>query len=84
MRGGAMAEIDVIVSVEEDRLNDFSKIVKAMRGAGLKVEEEMAAVGVVAGSVESRALPKLWQVDGVAQVEQSRSYDLAPPHNDVQ
>ena len=84
IRGGAMAEIDVIVSVEEDRLNDFSKIVKAMRGAGLKVEEEMAAVGVVAGSVESRALPKLRQVDGVAQVEQSRSYDLAPPHNDVQ
>jgi hypothetical protein len=79
-----MAEIDVIVSVDEGRLNDFSKIVKAMRSAGLKVDEEMAAVGVVAGSVESKALPKLRQVDGVVQVEQSRSYNLAPPHSDVQ
>jgi hypothetical protein len=79
-----MAQIEVIVSVEEGRLDDFSKIVKAMRGAGLRVEEEMAAVGVVAGSVESKALPKLRRVDGVAQVEQSRSYDLAPPHSDVQ
>jgi hypothetical protein len=79
-----MAKIDVIVSVDDGRLNEFSKIVKAMRSAGLKVDEEMAAVGVVAGSVESNALPKLRQVDGVAQVEQSRSYNLAPPHSDVQ
>jgi hypothetical protein len=79
-----MAQIEVIVSVEESRLDDFSRIVKAMRGAGLKVEEEMAAVGVVAGSVESRALPKLRQVDGVAHVERSRSYNLAPPDSDVQ
>ena len=79
-----MAEIDVIVSVDESRLNDFSKIVKAMRGAGLKVGEEMEAVGVVAGSVDSEALSKLRQVDGVAQVEQSRSYKLAPPDSDVQ
>jgi hypothetical protein len=79
-----MAEIDVIVSVDEGRLHDFAKIVKAMRAAGLKVDEEMAAVGVVAGSVESKALPKLRQVKGVAQVEQSRSYNLAPPHSDVQ
>jgi hypothetical protein len=55
-----------------------------MRGAGLKAGEEMAAVGVVAGSVESQALPKLRQVDGVSQVEQSRSYNIAPPHSDVQ
>jgi hypothetical protein len=79
-----MAEIDVIVSVDEGRLHEFPKIVKAMRGAGLKVGEEMAAVGVVAGSVESDALPKLRQVDGVAQVERSRSYNLAPPDSDVQ
>ena len=35
--------------------------------------EEMAAVGVVAGSVESRALPKLRQVDGVAQNKAGRT-----------
>ena len=79
-----MAEIDVVVSVDESRLKDFSKIVKAMRGAGLKVGEEMAAIGVVAGSVEAQALPKLRQVDGVAQVEPSRSYNIAPPHSEVQ
>ena len=79
-----MADIDVIVSVDESRLSEFPKIVQAMRGAGLKVEEEMAAVGVVAGSVESDALPKLRQVDGVAQVERSRSYNVAPPDSDVQ
>jgi hypothetical protein len=79
-----MAEVDVVVSVDEGRLDDFSKIVKAMRGAGLKVGEEMAAIGVVAGSVEAKALPKLRQVDGVAQVEPSRSYGIAPPHSEVQ
>jgi hypothetical protein len=44
----------------------------------------MEAIGVVAGSVEQGALPKLRQVDGVAQVEQGRSYQIAPPHSDVQ
>jgi hypothetical protein len=79
-----MAEIDVVVSVDEDRLDDFAKIVKALRGAGLKVGEAMEAIGVVAGSIEQAALPKLRQVDGVAQIEQGRSYQVAPPHSDVQ
>jgi hypothetical protein len=79
-----MAEVAVIVSVEESRLKDFSKIVKAMRGAGLKVDEELATLGVVAGSVEPDALPGLQRVDGVAQVERGRSYGIAPPHSDVQ
>ena len=79
-----MAEIDVVVSVDENRLDDFAQIVKAMRGAGLKVGEAMEAIGVVAGSVEQGALPKLRQVDGVAGVEEGRSYRVAPPHSDVQ
>jgi hypothetical protein len=82
--GLVMAQLDVIVSVDDSRLSEFAKIVQAMRSAGLKVDEEMPAVGVVAGSVEAKALPKLQQVDGVAQVERSRSYHLAPPDSDVQ
>jgi hypothetical protein len=74
-----MAQIDVIVSVEESRLDGFSRIVKAMRGAGVRVEEEMAAVGVVAGRVTGTA-----EAAAGRRRRTGRSYDLAPPHSDVQ
>jgi hypothetical protein len=43
----------------------------------------MAAVGVVAGAIEAKASPKLCKAEGMAQVEQSRSYQIAPPLSEV-
>ena len=74
---GAMAEIDVIVSVEEDRLNDFSKIVKAMRGAGLKVGRRWPRSAWWPARSSPGRCRSCGRSDGVAQVERSRSYDLA-------
>jgi hypothetical protein len=76
--------VNVVVSVDENRLGDFPRLVDAMRRAGLQVKREMAAIGTVAGSANQNALPRLEAIEGVAQVELARGYRLPPPQRKVQ
>lgn len=77
--------VSVVVSVEEARMKDFASVLQAMIKAGLKVENEMAMVGTVSGSVEDPdALNKLRRIKGVSHVERCRYFQVAPPNSDVQ
>ena len=80
-----MSRLSVVVSVDEARLDDFPRVLQAMVKAGLHIENEMAIVGTVSGSVDdSQALSKLRGVEGVAHVEKCRNYQIAPPNSEVQ
>jgi hypothetical protein len=76
--------VNVVVSVDEGRLGEFPRMVRALRRAGLHVEREMASLGTVAGSASEQALPKLEAVEGVAHVERARTFQLPPPQDGVQ
>ena len=79
-----MAAEDVNVSVADDHLHGFPDVVERMKKAGLKVHQQMEAVGVVSGSIDPAKLSDLEQVEGVAAVEPSRRFQLPPPESDVQ
>ena len=79
-----MAAEDVNVSIADDHLDRFPDVVQRMKEAGLRVSQQMEAVGVVSGSIDPTKLSDLKQVEGVAAVERSRSFQLPPPESDVQ
>ena len=79
-----MAAEEVNVSVADDHLARFPDVVRRMKKAGLKVQQQMESAGVVSGSIDSAKLSDLEQVQGVAAVELSRSFQLAPPESDIQ
>ena len=75
---------DVNVSVADDHLGRFPEVVRRMEQAGLKVGQQLEAVGVVSGSIDPARLPDLEQVLGVTAVERTRQVRIAPPESDVQ
>jgi hypothetical protein len=80
-----MGKLSVVVSVDEARMDDFPNVLQAMIKAGLHVENEMARVGTVSGSVDDTSiLSKLRGIKGVAHVEKCRHYQIAPPNTEVQ
>jgi hypothetical protein len=74
----------VNVSVSDDHLHRFTEVVRELEKAGLNVDQQLGAVGIVSGTVESAKLADLQKVEGVAAVEQSRNIQLDPPSSDVQ
>jgi hypothetical protein len=70
---------EVVISVADDRIDDMSTVVEALRAAGLRVDEVLHSVGVVTGTVDGNALQFLSTVPGVAEVERSQTFELPPP-----
>ena len=79
-----MAAEDVNVSVDEDHLDHFDDVVRAIEKAGMKVQRRLALTGVVSGSIDTARLPDLEQVPGVAAVERSRVVRIPPPESELQ
>jgi hypothetical protein len=78
-------KLSVVVSVDEARLKDFSNVLQEMADAGLHIENQMAIVGTVSGSVDDpRVLSRLRRVRGVAHVERCRQFQIPPPGAEIQ
>jgi uncharacterized protein involved in exopolysaccharide biosynthesis len=78
-----MAIEHVNVSVADDYLDRFAMVVQQCKKAGLKVEQQLAQIGIVSGSIDAKQLADLNQVEGVAAVERSRTYQIAPPDSEI-
>ena len=79
-----MAAERVNVAIDEEYRDRFSQVVKRMKSAGLKVDEELREIGVVIGSIDSDKLVDLEQVEGVDAAERVRGIQIAPPDSDIQ
>jgi hypothetical protein len=79
-----VASTNVNVSVSDDHLDHFEQVVRELEETGLNVEQQLEAVGIVSGSIDSAKLEDLRKVNGVAAVEPSRNIQLEPPSSDVQ
>ena len=79
-----MATERVNVAIDEKYQGRFSQVVKRMKSAGFKVDEELQDIGVVTGSIDSDKLLELEQVEGVAAAERSGEIRIAAPESDVQ
>jgi hypothetical protein len=79
-----MAEVNVSVSVADSSADGFSEVVRRLKDAGLDVEQELAEIGVVTGSIDPEKAESLREIEGVSHVERSQEFRIAPPDNDIQ
>lgn len=79
-----MAEVNVSVSVAEGSMNRFSEVARRLKDAGLDVEQELEEIGVVTGSIDPQKAESLREIEGVAHVERSQEFRIAPPDSGIQ
>jgi hypothetical protein len=76
------SRIDVVVSVADGE--PLSEVVARLEAAGLEVEQTLADLRIVTGSVERSQAPFLTTVPGVQAVEEARDVVIAPPDAPLQ
>jgi hypothetical protein len=75
------ADMPVVVAVEVDR---FDSTVRALRAAGMVVEQEMRDIGTVIGRTAGHRLVQVQGLDGVIAVEPEHTVQLPPRSSDLQ
>jgi hypothetical protein len=73
-----VAEKNIIVTVNDERLPEIDKVADDLASRGMKVERVMPGTGVISGSYPQESLAELGGVDGVLSVEEELSAELPP------
>ena len=76
--------VSVIVSIDDTGGNDFEKVARNCRAAGLEIHETLEFLGQLIGDIEVDQRSALEKVRGVTSVEVSGDYQLPPPGSDIQ
>lgn len=79
-----MTKLKVSISVDDEHLSEFSKVMKKVEKAGMEIDQELEDIGVATGSIDEEKVGKLRDVEGVSQVEEERQIQIPPPESDVQ
>ncbi len=66
-----MAEIEVIVSIDQEHQNRLDEVADRLRAAGLRIDKRLKEVGMITGSIEKSKMNKLSGIKGVSYVEPS-------------
>lgn len=77
-------KVKLSISVDDEHLDKMPEVVKRIKKAGLKVESQLEALGIITGSVDADKQDSIRSIKGVANVEEDRSIQIAPPDSDVQ
>jgi hypothetical protein len=75
---------EVTIAVDDRHVGDLDAVASRLREAGLSVENVLAEIGVITGRTDEEHAASLADVEGVAHVERSREYQLAPPDSEIQ
>ena len=67
-----MSRVEVIVKIEKNYKDRLSDIAAQCKNAGMNIEQQMSALGMISGTVERSAIGKIEKIDGVAYVEESK------------
>lgn len=74
----------MLVSVDDAHAEDMSAVADRLRQAGMLVQQTMDLLGTVSGSIEADGVDRLRGLDGVRDVELSRTVQLPPRDSPVQ
>jgi hypothetical protein len=74
----------VTVTVADSHLAQIEEIADRLRAAGMQVEQVLATIGVITGTVPAAQLSALHAVEGVAAIEQQTRFQIPPPDAEVQ
>lgn len=79
-----MADVQVVVSVEESHLGRLDEVSRAAEAAGMTVHRREPAIGVLTGSIAADKIHRLRAVAGVEHVDQQRGIRIPPPDSPIQ
>jgi hypothetical protein len=79
-----MAKVRLSVSVGDSHVSDLGKVAKAAKKAGMKVDQQLDAIGVLTGSIDASKLESLHRIEGISHIEKEREVGIAPPGSPVQ
>lgn len=77
-------KVTLLVTVDEQYADQLSEVADRLRAAGMIVENLMEMVGTITGSIDAEKVKVISQLKGVAHVETSRRFQLAPPDSEIQ
>lgn len=78
-------EVEVIITVAEDKKASLNQIVSELRSRGLDMTgEPLENLGMIAGKAAARDLDQLRSVSGVTAVEPAETVHVPPPESDIQ
>jgi hypothetical protein len=80
----ASAARPVTVTVADASVADIDAVAERLRAAGMTIDQVLATVGIITGSVPAEQLAALETIEGVAAVEAPTPIQLPPPDADVQ
>ncbi len=79
-----MSQMNISISVKDAHLATIELVSQKLQAGGMTVEHVLQNIGIISGSIDSSLMNALSQIEGVKQVEQERTYQLAPPDSDIQ
>ena len=79
-----MPKVRLSISVGDQHLSHFEKVLKDAEKAGMKVEKKHKGLGIATGSIDADKINSLRKVEGVDHVEEERQIQIPPPESDVQ
>jgi hypothetical protein len=79
-----MSQMNISVLVKDTHLATIELVAQKLRDGGMNVTQVLNSIGVVSGSIDPSLMGTLSQIEGVKEVEQERTYQLAPPDSDIQ
>lgn len=84
IQGNEMSQVQVSVSVDNAHLPQIEQVSQQLQSSGMNVEQILASIGVINGSIPSDQLNSLYQIEGVQSVEPQQGHQLAPPNSELQ
>ncbi|WP_299575747.1 hypothetical protein [uncultured Williamsia sp.] len=75
---------DVTITVDDDHLSALDEVVASVRAAGVHVTSVHTAIGIISGTVADDVRGPLAAIRGVASIEQTPRYTVAPPDSPIQ
>ena len=74
----------VVVTLDDDALSDMEAATVRLKEAGLAVEDVLDFIGQVVGELPREHMDSLREIEGVADVSESRTIQLPPPGSVIQ
>ena len=68
-----MSKVEVIVKIDDAQINKISQIAAECSSAGMRIDQQMSAVGMITGVIEQSSISKIERINGVSYVEESKA-----------
>ncbi len=79
-----MSKIKLLVSIQDEYQDRLPEVAQKLQAAGMQIDQWLREIGVITGAISSEKMSSLSQIEGVANIEFSEEYQIAPPDSDIQ